>query len=86
MIQINESNIDDINDSLLTHIAIDYILESHQYELFEKYGVYDGCQELVDYIIKKTKSKFKQGYTLIKLDILGKNLNNFNNVFLKNFY
>ncbi len=83
MIQINESNINDINDSLLTHIAIDYILESHQYELFEKYGVYDGCKELVNHIIKKTKSKFKQGYVLIKLDILGKNLNNFNNVFFE---
>lgn len=83
MIQINESNINDINDSLLTHIAIDYILESHQYELFEKYGVYDGCKELVDYIIKKAKSKFKQGYVLIKLDILGKDFNNFNNVFFE---
>ena len=83
MIQINESNINDINDSLLQHIAIDYILESHQYELFEKYGVYDGCKELVDYIIKKAKSKFKQGYTLIKLDILGKNLSDFNNIFFE---
>ena len=83
MIQINESNINDINDSLLTHIAIDYILESHQYELFEKYGVYDGCKELVNHIIKKAKSKFKQGYILIKLDILGKNLNNFNNIFFE---
>ena len=51
MLQINESIINDINDSLLQHIAIDYILESHQYELFEKYGVYDGCKELVDYIL-----------------------------------
>lgn len=80
MIQINESIID-VNDSLLTHIAIDYILESHQYELFEKYGVYDGCQELVNYIIKKLKSKFKQGLTSFTLDILGKNIKNFNNIF-----
>lgn len=83
MIQINESTIDSLNDSLLTHIAIDYILESHQYELFEKYGIYDGCQELVNHIIKKAKSKFKQGYILIKLDILGKDLNNFNNIFFE---
>ena len=46
MININESNVNDINDSLLTHIAIDYILESHQYELFEK-GIISAtiCQE-----------------------------------------
>ena len=81
MIQINESKINDINDSLLTHIAINYILESHQYELFEKYGVYDGCKELVNYIIKKAKLKYKQSDHLIILDILGKNLNNFNNIF-----
>ncbi len=81
MIQINESNINDINDSLLTHIAINYILESHQYELFEKYGVYDGCKELINHIIKKAKSKSKQGLTSFTLDILGKNLNNFNNIF-----
>ena len=81
MLQINESNINDINDSLLTHIAIDYILESHQYELFEKYGVYDGCKELVDYIINKVIKKYKQNYTLIKEDLNKENFKNFTNIF-----
>ena len=81
MININESNVNDINDSLLTHIAIDYILESHQYELFEKYGVYDGCKELVDYIINKVIKKYKQNYTLIKEDLNKENFKKFTNIF-----
>jgi len=81
IIQINESKINDINDSLLTHIAIDYILESHQYELFEKYGVYDGCKELVDYIINKVIKKYKQNYALIKCNIKEDEIHNINNIF-----
>lgn len=54
----NIDDIDTISDNLLQHIAIDYIYESGKYNLFEKYGIYNGCTELVDYICKKVKQKF----------------------------
>jgi hypothetical protein len=84
---IKKINIDELNiineDLLLPHIAIDYILESDQYELFEKYGVYDGCKELVDYISKKVIKKYKQNYITIKCDITEKDIDDFNNVFFE---
>ena len=84
---IKKINIDETNvineDLLLPHIAIDYILESDQYELFEKYGVYDGCKELVDYISKKVIKKYKQNYITIKCNIIEKDIDDFNNVFFK---
>ena len=58
IIDINENYNELINDSLLTHIAIDYINKSNQYLFLEKYGLYNGCIELVNFIIKKIKSKF----------------------------
>ena len=84
---IKKLNIDEANiineDLLLPHIAIDYILESDQYELFEKYGVYDGCKELVDYILKKVIKKYKQNYITIKCDIKENEIHNFDNVFFE---
>lgn len=84
---IKKINIDEINVSnenlLLPHIAIDYILESNQYELFEKYGVYDGCKELVDYILKKVIKKYKQDYITIKCNIKENEIHEFDNVFFE---
>lgn len=79
---INES-FDEIDKSnfLLSHIAIDYILESQQYVLLEKYGVYDGCKELVDLIIKKAISKYKQNNTSFIIEIYRRDIKEFENVF-----
>ena len=81
-INIDESNV--INeDLLLSHIAIDYILASGQYELFEKYDVYNGCKELVDYILEKVNKKYKQNYITIKCDIKENEIHKFDNVFFE---
>lgn len=43
-----------ITDSLLSHLAIDYKLNDialGKRIINEKYGIYDGCEELADYII-----------------------------------
>lgn len=82
IIDISETNVENINDSLLRHIAIDYINESHQYVLLEKYGVYEGCKELVDYLVKKIKSKYnyKEGAYIIEVK---NNDLKFDNIFFK---
>lgn len=52
---INNDHIDEYDLSLLSHIAIEYkindIAEGKK-TINEKYGIYDGCEELCDYIIK----------------------------------
>lgn len=52
---INNDNIDKYDRLLLTHLAIEYkvndIAEGKRI-INEKYGIYDGCEELCDYIIK----------------------------------
>jgi hypothetical protein len=84
-INIDESNV--INeDLLLSHIAIDYILASDQYELFEKYGVYNGCKELVNYIYNKVIKKYKQNYILIKCNIKENEISKFDNVFFNELF
>ena len=82
VIDINENYNELINDSLLIHIAIDYINESNQYLLLEKYGLYDGCIELVNFIIKKIKAKFNHKEQVFKLEFIKNNLK-FNNIFFK---
>ena len=82
IININENIIENINDSLLQHIAVDYINSSQQYILLEKYGIYNGCEDLVNFIIKKIKSKYnhKEGTYIIEIK---NNQLTFNNVFFK---
>lgn len=52
---INNDHIDKYDKLLLTHLAIEYkvndIAEGKRI-INEKYGIYDGCEELCDYIIK----------------------------------
>lgn len=76
---INESIVND-EDTLLTHIAIDYINQSKQEYLFEKYGIYNGCKELVNFILNKIKNKYKNNYTFIT-NIKKSELKDYENVF-----
>lgn len=83
LININENFENNINDTLLTHIAIDYINESKQYILLEKYGLYDGCIELSNFIIKKIKSKYNHKEQVFRIELRKSDLN-FNNIFFEN--
>ena len=75
--------IDEVDFSILQHLAIEY-KENHLYSrtrvILEKYGVYDGCEELAKYIVKLAK---KDGYhTVVKL--AKDNLQDFKNIFFEN--
>lgn len=78
---INESNINTNEDILLTHIAIDYIKQSDQYFLLEKYGLYDGCKDLTEFILKRVKNKYKQKISTIAININKSELKKYNNIF-----
>ena len=82
---INEelTKIDEVDFSILQHLAIEY-KENHLYSrtrvILEKYGVYDGCEELAKHIVKLAK---KDGYnTVVKLT--KDNLPDFKNIFFEN--
>lgn len=82
---INEelTKIDEVDYSILQHLAIEY-KENHLYSrtrvILEKYGVYDGCEELAKHIVKLAK---KDGYnTVVKLT--KDNLQDFKNIFFEN--
>ena len=59
---INDTNIveDYIDYSILQHLAIEYKennLYSRRRVILEKYGIYDGCEELSKYIYEKIKKE-----------------------------
>lgn len=59
---INDTNIveDYIDYSMLQHLAIEYKennLYSRRRVILEKYGIYDGCEELSKYIYEKIKKE-----------------------------
>lgn len=77
------TEIDEVDYSILQHLAIEY-KENHLYSrtrvILEKYGVYDGCEELAKHIVKLAK---KDGYnTVVKLT--KDNLQDFKNIFFEN--
>lgn len=80
---IKESVNDCISESLLSHIAIEYkvndIGEGRRI-VNEKYGIYDGCEELADYIVKDIFSRhsFDDASQYRK-----ENLENIKNIFFK---
>ena len=51
---IETTNINQIDESLLCHLAIEYKVNdigTGRNIVNEKYGIYDGCEELADYIV-----------------------------------
>ena len=75
-LHITENNNDIIQEQLLTHIAIDYILESHQYELFEKYGIFNGCEDIVEFLIRKCQKKITGRFTTFTINSKYKDFKN----------
>ena len=89
-LNIDENTDNIINETLLTHIAIDYILKSHQHMLFEKYGAFDGCEDIVEFLIKKCQKKITAKNTIFIInskykDFINAKINNvfFNEIELK---
>lgn len=77
------TKIDEVDYSILQHLAIEY-KENHLYSrtrvILEKYVVYDGCEELAKHIVKLAK---KDDYhTVVKLT--KDNLQDFKNIFFEN--
>lgn len=68
-----------LKESLLQHIAIEL---KKQDIIYEKYGEYDGCEDLVNYIINKLKESNYQNIIISYNDI--KHINNivFDNLYI----
>lgn len=69
-----------IDYSILQHLAIEYKcnhMYSRNHLILEKYGIYDGCEQLAKYITNEiNKNGFDNQYEFNKNDLL-----NFNNIF-----
>ena len=76
-----------INESLLKHIAI--TLEPANQQVLEKYGIYNGCEELADWlasnIVKQYKKTIQQGSSSFTLEY-DKNELKFPNIFFNKIH
>ena len=77
------TKINEVDYSILQHLAIEY-KENHLYSrkrvILEKYGVYDGCEELAKHIVELAK---KDGYDTA-VELTKDNLQDFKNIFFEN--
>ena len=72
-----------INESLLSHIAIEYKVNDISEGLKiinEKYGIYDGCEELFDFIVKDIFSRDNLDY---QFEYNRETLKDIKNIFFK---
>lgn len=77
------TEINEVDYSILQHLAIEY-KENHLYSrkrvILEKYGVYDGCEEIAKHIVKLAE---KDGYDTA-VELTKDNLQDFKNIFFEN--
>lgn len=74
--------LDYIDESILQHIAISYKHNCKNHIVLEKYGIYDGCEELAQHIADHViKNGADNQYEFTKDD-----LKEFNNVFFKKIF
>lgn len=85
-VHIYESTIEDqIDRTMVEHLSIEYKTYSLNNVILEKYGIYKGCEELVDYIISdirkiaKKEGSYDNQYTYNRDDLKA-----FDNIFYNN--
>ena len=68
---------------LIEHLSIEYRYNLNYPEtlIFEKYGIYDGCENLAIYLNKKVKNKLINGNIKEKFTICKNDLKQFKNIF-----
>ena len=72
----------DIDESILAHLAISYKennLYSRSRIVLEKYGIYEGCEELAQYVYEKVKKDGMDNQYIFTSD----ELKSFKNIFFK---
>lgn len=84
------SALDSFDKEILKHIAIDY-KERHIYSRFhvilEKYGIYDGLEELVDFIDKEIYNNYrKDRKNRFELEYTREQLKDFKNIFFEELH
>ena len=80
---IELTQLDQIDESILCHLAIDYKVNdigTGRNIINEKYGIYGGCEELADYI---TNDIFSNNCLDNEYRYSGDELSNINNIFFK---
>ena len=68
---------------LIEHLSTEckYNLNYPETLILEKYGIYDGCENLATYLNKKVKNKLLNGNIKEKFTIYKNDIKNFKNVF-----
>jgi len=83
---VNNESLDLFDEQILSHIAIEYKHYnnySRNHLILEKYGVYDGCAELSDIILKDVEQKYENGERSFQLSYNKNDFKDLKNIFFK---